>query len=295
MDYGSLLSRTWDIVWNHKFLILLGVLVALGAGGGTGATGGSGFNFDGGRMPQQPPQAPDFPEMPRWRGFENLQLPALPVVAVILLIGLALLVGLAVWVVSTIAKGGLIAGADTIADGGQSSFGSAWRAGWRRGWTLLGIAVLPGIPALILAVVGLFVLLIASGVAPSLGESVRMPLNVGVFGLLGLMGCILTPLIFVLSLLQTFANRACMLEQEGVFSAYKRGLDVLFGTLGPALVLFLIQVVLNIGIGLLMIVPGILMALCCVLWPVLMLIQGAIAAYFSTMWTLAWRKWTLPA
>lgn len=294
MDYGSLLSRAWEIIWNHKFLILLGVLVALGSGGGTSG-GGGGFNVETPSMPQQPPQAPEMPEMPRWRGFENIRLPSIPRVAIVLLILVAVVVGLAVWVVSTIARGGLIAGADTVAAGGPSSFGAAFRAGWRRGWTLLGIAILPGIPALILALGVLFVLLVASGVAPTLGEAIRIPLNVGVFGLLGLMGCVLTPLIFVLSLLQTFANRACMLEQEGVFGAYKRGINVLFGNLGPVLVLFLVQIVLNVGIGLVMILPGIFLALCCVLWPVLLLIRGAIAAYFSTMWTLAWRAWTLPA
>jgi hypothetical protein len=294
MDYGALLSRTWEIVWNNKFLILLGVLVALGTGSGTGASGGSGFNVEGPSMPQQPPRAPEFPDMPRWRGFENFRLPALPAAAAILLIGLILVVGLSVWVVSTIAKGGLIAGADTLAGGGQSSFGSALSAGWRRGWTLLGIAIIPGIPALILALGVLFVFLVGFGIAPGLGESVRIPLNLGVFGLLGLMGCLLTPLIFVLSLLQTFANRACMLEQESVFGAYKRGLNVIFNNIGPVLVLFLIQIVLNIALGLVMILPGILIALCCILWPLLLLIRGAIAAYFSTMWTLAWREWTLP-
>ena len=41
MAYGELLSRAWDIVWKHKFLILLGVLVAVGSGGGQASTGGS--------------------------------------------------------------------------------------------------------------------------------------------------------------------------------------------------------------------------------------------------------------
>jgi hypothetical protein len=61
---------------------------------------------------------------------------------------------------------------------------------------------------------------------------------------------------------------------------------------GPALVLFLIQIAVSVGIGIAMILPGIVMALCCLLWPLLILIQGAIAAYFSTLWTLAWRQWT---
>ena len=41
MDYGKLLTRAWNIIWEHKFLILLGVLVALG---GTG--GGSNVNLN---------------------------------------------------------------------------------------------------------------------------------------------------------------------------------------------------------------------------------------------------------
>src|SRR5687768_10923326 len=46
MDYSGLLSRSWNIVWNNKWLILLGILAALGSGSG----GGSSFqgNFGGG-------------------------------------------------------------------------------------------------------------------------------------------------------------------------------------------------------------------------------------------------------
>ena len=41
-----------------------------------------------------------------------------------------------------------------------------------------------------------------------------------------------------------------------------------------------------------MILPSIVIALCCLLWPLFLLIQGATAAYFSTLWTLTWREWT---
>lgn len=56
---------------------------------------------------------------------------------------------------------------------------------------------------------------------------------------------------------------------------------------GSALVLFLIQIV----IGLVLDVGLVLPALCCLLWPLLLIVQGGIAAYFSTLWTLAWRRW----
>jgi hypothetical protein len=52
-------------------------------------------------------------------------------------------------------------------------------------------------------------------------------------------------------------------------------------------ILFLIQVAIGLGIGLVLILP----ALCCLLWPLLILVQGVSAAFFSSMWTLAWKEW----
>jgi hypothetical protein len=56
--------------------------------------------------------------------------------------------------------------------------------------------------------------------------------------------------------------------------------------------LFLLQIVIGAVLAVMLFLPGLVMVLCCILWPVLLLIRGGIAAYFSTMWTLAWREWT---
>ena len=37
MNYGEVLGRACNIIWEHKYLILLGVRVALGSGGGSGS------------------------------------------------------------------------------------------------------------------------------------------------------------------------------------------------------------------------------------------------------------------
>jgi hypothetical protein len=286
MDYGQLLRRTWDIIWGHKFLILLGVLVALG-GAGTGGGGGStGSSFSGGNV--QPPEQFEF--RPPNGIFENFQMPAMAVGVVIVLVIIALVIGLALWVVSTIARGGLIDGANTIDAGGTSSFAAAWRAGWRRIWTLLGIGVLPAVPGFLLLVLGLgSFLMIANVSGPG---DMGTPFAVGNLTLLGGLACLLVPIMLVLGLLRTFANRACMLEGLGVFAAYRRGLNVLLANLGPAILLFLIQVAISIGLGILFVVPSALLALCCFLWPLLLLVNGFVAAFFSTLWTLAWREWT---
>ena len=103
------------------------------------------------------------------------------------------------------------------------------------------------------------------------------------------------PVALVLSALRALANRAAIIENLGVFAAYGRGLSALFGNFGPALLLLLIQIGLSIGVGLVLLLPGIVIALCCILWPVLLLVQGTIAAHFSAIWTLAWRRWTAPS
>jgi hypothetical protein len=106
------------------------------------------------------------------------------------------------------------------------------------------------------------------------------------------LACIFVPIALVLNLLQAFANRACMLEDLGVIASYRRGLNVLVQNLGPAVVLFLLQIVIGAVLAVVLFLPGLVMVICCILWPLLLLIRGTISAYFSTMWTLAWREWT---
>lgn len=302
MDYGKLLSRAWDIIWKYKFLILLGVLVALGSSGGSGSGGGGGRGFSMDRpgagfnwgrpfdLEQLPEQFPELGELERefGRGVSVFE-----IVLVIFLVGVAIVIGLALWAVSLIARGGLIDAVRVIESGGMSNFGMAWQAGWRHGWQLLGIGILPAIPMLVLTIGGLGMTGVLAGLSGLFGREAAAFSGIGgLIGVIGALACIAAPIAMVLGLLQTFANRACMFDDLGVFASYRRGWDVLVGNIGPALVLFLIQIGINIAIGLVMIVPGILMTICCVLWPVLLLIQGAIAAYFSTMWTLAWGAWT---
>jgi hypothetical protein len=295
MDYGRLLNRAWEIIWEHKFLILLGVLVALTSSTGSGISSGSNWRMrgteEGFRIP--PPDLDQFPwfdELPRqgraWAA-------GIPIALVVLAIGFGLAIGIPLWVLSTLSRGALIAGVSTIDAGGTSSFGEAFGAGWRKGWRLVGIGIIPAIPGLFLALIGLGVAGFAAGMAGLFDpDVVRAPL-VGIGALFAALACILIPIAIVLGLLQTFANRACMIEDLGVFESYRRGLSVLFDNLGSAIVLFLIQIAVGIAIGILLFVPGLILALCCIFWPILLAIRGAIAAYFSTMWTLAWREWTV--
>ena len=289
MDYGKILTRCWYIIWTHKYLILLGVLVALGSGGGSFGTGftpnsgGSGqssthngFQFEG------PPS--DFGQIGGLGG--------LAIGVVIILVGLALLIGLAVWAASRIADGGLITAAAAIDGGGLSSFRLAWQAGWAKGWRLIGIGLLPLIPVLILVVLGLGLGLLFYSFSTVSNEFTAVPLKIAPAIALGVLACLMIPIAVVLNLLRTFADRACMLEDLPVLTSYSRGWRVLSANLGPAVILFVIQIAISIGLAVILFLPNIIMVLCCLLWPLFLLVQGTIAAYFSTLWTLAWREWT---
>ena len=148
MDYGKMFSRAANLVWENKFLIFLGVLASLassgsssGSGGGGGGTG-TGQPFPNGG---QPPQI-------------DAEVAGIAAGVIVALICVVLVVGLILWAVATIARGGLISGADTIESGGKSSFGQAWGAAWQKAGTLLGIGFLPAIPGLILLVLGVMAL-----------------------------------------------------------------------------------------------------------------------------------------
>jgi len=286
MNYGKVLSRAWNIIWDHKYLILLGVLVALGSGGGGGGTSATGnFNFEDGF--QEPPRMPDLPRMP------ELPVPGGIAIGLVVVIVIALIVvAMLFWALSTIARGGLIAGADAADEGRRLGFGGAWNAGWRKGWRLLGIGIIPAIPGFLLALIGIAVGAAAGGFAYLAGEQMAGLPFAGVGVVLVGLACIVVPLALILGLLRTFANRACMLEDLGVIASYRRGLEVLLDNLGPAIILFLIQIAIGLALAIVGFLPGILLALCCLLWPLLLAIEGGISAYFSTAWTLAWRAWT---
>ena len=283
MDYGKLFTRAWDIIWKYKFLILLGVLVALS--GSSGSSGNqSRYLFEGGDIPWN-----DMPRFDYGSPFQDLDLSILAILGLIALGVVLVVVGLALWVAGTISRGGLISAVNDIELDTPATFSSAFQAGWKKGWRLLGIDLVPAIPGFALFIGGLAIFLSYGGFVEMM-DGVWPYAGIGPFLPLILLTCLLLPIILFLSMMRTFAMRACVLEDLGVVASYRRGFEVLAGNLGTALILFLIQIAVSIGLFIVMIVPGILMVLCCLLWPVLILVQGAFSAYISTLWTLAWRE-----
>ncbi|MBN1429485.1 MAG: hypothetical protein JXB07_14015 [Anaerolineae bacterium] len=305
MDYSTILTRAWHIIWNNKFLIVLGILVALGSGGGGGSGGsggGSGGSGSGGFM-STPVPGQDWSEgMTDYSPLANIpdEMWALGIGFLVVIAGILLIIGIAVWVISRIAAGGLIAGVNQIETENVSGFKQAWSAGWQKGWRLLGIGIIPMIPMLIGLFVFLVLLLTVGGFStifddPSAFNSdavaYEMSTQLGLWISMSVILCLVALISVVLSIFAGLADRACMLEDKGVFESYGRGWEILSNNFGSAVILVLIHIGLALGIGLILCLPTVFMSLCCLLWPVLWAISGTTTAYFSTVWTLAWREW----
>ena len=284
MDYGNLFAKAWDIIWKNKFLILLGVLIVLGGSGTGNGTQGQ-YLFTDSDIRWE-----DFPRFEFDQPFQNWQPPIFAVGSIAFIVVVLLLIGLAFWVVGQIARGGLIFGVNEIEKGNETNFSEGFLAGWNKIWSLIGIGLIPAIPGLILLVAGGATFFAFGGFA-ALTQGNYNLIAPGVFVPLFVLACVLIPISIILSILRTFANRACMLEDQGVINAYKCGFEVLGDNLGPAILLFIIQIAISLGFGIMMILPSILIALCCFLWPLFILIEAAFITYFSTLWTLAWNEW----
>ncbi|MCJ7716901.1 MAG: hypothetical protein MUO54_10350 [Anaerolineales bacterium] len=288
MDYGKLFSKAWDIIWKNKFLILLGVLIALSGGGSNGGNP-SLFTFSGDETDWQ-----NFPGFDFEYGnpFQNLDLPLIAIGGIVVLVLVLLLVSLVFWALGTISRGGLIGAVNEIEQGNSTNFSNAFQAGWQKGWRLIGIGLVPAIPGVVLAVLAIISVVMLGGIDVFTQGEFHPAVGVGAFLPLIVLSCIMLPVMLILSLLRVFANRACMLEDLDVIGSYRRGFEVLGDNLGPAALLFLLQIAISFGLGIMMLVPGILIALCCLLWPVFLLVEGGFTAYYSTLWTLAWNEWT---
>jgi hypothetical protein len=299
MDYGNILARAWRITWRWKVLWILGFLASLG----------SGFNFSSSNYRATGDQF----------GRSGVQIPPEVWAVVAAVACLGILLGIAVWVLSIIARGGLIAGVQQVEDQGATSLGAAWRPGVARFWTLFGISILTGLPALIVIVAGIIVLgLLAFGTMAAIRAAAEVG---GVLGggatLLcgGALCCGGILLAAVLDQIRVYGERAAVLEGLGWIDAVKRGWQVLKENLGPTVVLWLIFLVIGIIIAAVVVAPlfavmmplfmamgrtgspnaWVIVPLCFggMLWVVLMAVVSSIVQTFtSATWTLAYRQFT---
>jgi hypothetical protein len=301
MDYGKVLTRAWEITWHWKVLWILGFLASLTRASTSGSN--TGYEFSGSE----------------WGSTYGPYIPPRVVALLVAITCLAFILAIALWVVSVIARGGLIAGVQQVEEEGSTRFGQAWRAGASRFWTLFGLSILTALPIFVLVILGIGVMiLIILGTIGVFDTSEAL----GATGILasilcgGAICCGAIVLAIVLNQIRVYGERAAVLEGMGWIEAFVRGWHVLRENLLPTLIFWLIFLVLGFALGALIFaailafgVPfgffaalggpklgGWMVAPICfgglVVMIVLALIASIVETFISATWTLAYRELT---
>lgn len=252
MDYGKLFRRSWEIVWQNKFLFILGFLAALG--GSSGGNSGSNFNFSvpgPGGSGSDPFPTDMFAEVADfWAQYGGL---------ILGLLCFFFILGIVFWLVRLAAQGGLIESVDRIEAGEKMSFGKAFSAGVARIWSLIGLNLLLNLPFILFGLV--FAGFVLSIVLAGSNSGMFAGDGGSFWGLLsaciGLLVCVLIPLGILVAVIHPFAQRGLMLKQLGVVASIRHGWQVVRDNIGDVILLGIAFLVIGFLFGLVTLVVAV--------------------------------------
>jgi hypothetical protein len=237
IDYGRLVSRTWEVFSRNRVLWLLGLIIALTSGGFN-----SQFNYS--TSSNNVTEIRDF--------FDQYG-------GLLLTLGcIALIVGIIFTFIRAAGEAALIAATDHIErTREQPSFSAAWGLGWPKMFPVWLFNLVFGILIAILFLIFLVPLFLLFGAsigaaisASSNGDTSGANAIGGALGLLCLCGCIslliLIPLSIILGLAREYGVRAVVLDNEGPVQAIGTGWQMVRANPGPSFVVFLITVAVGV-------------------------------------------------
>jgi hypothetical protein len=243
MDYGKLFRRSWEIVWQNKFLFILGFLAALGGSSGGGSGGNYNFSVPG------PSGSDTFPAdvfaeiMDFWAEYGGL---------ILGLLCFLFILGIVFWLIRLSAQGGMIEAVDRIEAGEKMTFRMAFSAGVQRIRGLVGLNLLLNAPfiifGLLFAGVGASFLLSAAQGSGAADAPERLLTIFAVCG--GLAACLLVPLGLLVLVVQPFAQRGLMLRQLGIVASIRHGWQVVRENVGDVILLIIAFLVIGFLFGL---------------------------------------------
>jgi hypothetical protein len=297
MQYWEVVTRSFRIAWDHKYLWLIALF--------SGESGG-GFNYSTSQSSGNNANIPNLATLQQ--NVTTWLTDHIALVAALVVLWLVLVV--VFFILGAVCEGATVrASAEHDA---ERPFGlrMAWRAGVARMWVMIRFRLLIvalGLP-LTLLVIGLVV---AVFVSVANNTAVAAPWLI-LFGFLLVVGGI--PYTIYLFFLDRFGARAVMLELLAARAAIVRGHRLLIKRLGRSLLVGLVAIAVAIVLGialaclsLIVVLPFIaagafafstgsgaawpLIALAVIiLLPLYLIVAGFLAAQSSTYWTLAFRR-----
>lgn len=304
MRLSEILAAAARLIWRHKALWFLGLLVALGA-----EYGGPGMPFvpSFGNADLSDLSLGDVGAIPAW---------VWPTVMGFAAVGIG--VSLILLFIGLIARGGLIAGVQQIEHGDAVSIGAAWKAGAKRVWRMLGMVLTLYLPVIAVVVIGL-----AAGAATFMGAAAwqdTTPLQMremmaAAVPAIASLSCLAAVYSLVASGFEVLAERAIIIDELTVKDSLRKAWNLFTAHLGQIVVVALGLFVIDLGVGLVtafgimavmlplvvsavaafenqvtatgigLIAAGVLAAV------VIGLLVGAVfTSYVSTVWTLVYRQ-----
>jgi hypothetical protein len=256
MDYGYIFRRAAQITVRHRSLWLLGMLIALtegGSGGNSSSSNGELSELISSEISR--PITGVFESLARDTGVLLATLGGVFCVAVLISIALVL--------VSEIGRGGLIASVNRIEQGESAGFSYGWSAGVGRAKSLAGQYLLLQLPLIIFVILMLIsVIVIAATTAAGAGFGPDALVGAVTGGLL----CFVFPLICGVLIYSIGANllgimgaRAIMLEGAGAVDGIKLGWARFRQELGAFLLIGIADIIISLTIG--FILAGLALAL----------------------------------
>ena len=303
MQYWDVVTRSFRISWNHKYIWL----IALFSG-----EGGAGFNYSynqtTGGKPTSTPSVTELQQQITTWITDHIGL-------IIVLAILWLVLVVAFFILAAVCEGATVRAAAEHDAERPFGLGWAWRSGVATMWVMVRFRLL-------LVALALPVVLIVAGFVIGVAVSISNNNGGGAIALvfLGLAIALATiPYFIYLFFLDRFGTRAVVLEQIGARAAIVRAHRLLFKRLGRALLVLLVAIGLGIALGILvacafsivalplaivgaalfasgsaavgpLIVVGVL-----ILLPIGLVVSGFLSAQSSTYWTLAFRRIDLEA
>ena len=290
MDYGGIIKKAWNITWRYRVLWILGLF----AGGASG--GGSSSNFSQSEEEFDPSQ---FDSALQWMS-ENVALIAAGVM-------ILLVIGLALWILSVAARGGLIHLVNEAEEGHPVRLGDGWGVGFSKWGRVFLIDLVLYLPFMILLVVMLFAALMP--VISAAEGSDPMPALFSMCGALVFGGLILMVLGFVIALLENMAIRHGILDDTPAMQSIGAGWSDFRSRFKDLFVMWLIMLAIGLGFGMIIGVVGAMFGVAMAFavmggaWPVatmmgfvlflvMLLPQAVFGTFSSAIWTIFFRYMT---
>lgn len=275
LDYWGLVTRSLNVVRDHKILWFFGFFAASGSGGTLNWVNEAG---------------------PRWKDF-LLSRPDILVAIVFF----AVVVWLVMFAMGLISKGALIAGVARADGGGRVTFNEAWEKGLGSALRMLALTAL--------SVLAFFVVTLIAAIP------VILPMAAGAAGIAisVLIGAVLffpyVAFLFALTFVVLYAERSVVLDGLRVFDALRAGWELTRTEVWKSLAVWLVSLVSNLAfmvvlvVGLLVVaIPFFaigavnLVAALAIGIPVglviVILYSAAVGTYNYSLWTLAWSDLT---